>query len=396
MSPVVRASGGGAKAAKPAGAPGQARPNMDRAPTTPGGRAGGRKRSIPGAKKIVNQELPNFSRQMAAMLGAGVPIVASLDALEEQAVNPNYKFVVHDIKKAIEGGSSFSEALGAFPSVFDDLYVNMVKSGETGGLLAESLARVASFLEASGKLRRKVKSAMTYPIVVLCIALGIATGMIIFIVPIFAGIFKDFGAQLPGPTQFLVNLSNGMRKYGLFALPVFVAFIVALNKWKKTETGSFIMHRFALHAPVFGDLTLKVAMSRFSRTLGQLIRSGVPILSALETVAGATGNKVVGKAILEARVAVERGDPLSVALSSKTCFPSMLLRMMAAGEQTGKVDEMMDNVADFYDSEIETTLASLTSLIEPLLMLFLGVVVGGIVIALFLPIFKLPGVMGGG
>ena len=380
MSPVVRAPAG---PRAPARGPAGSRPVAIRDGTAR------RRKGVAGAKKIQSQELPNFTRQIAAMMGAGVPIVASLDALEQQTLNPNFKTVLHDVKLAIEAGASFSEALAQFPAVFDDLYVNMVRSGEAGGQLSESMVRVAGFLESSAKLRRKVKSAMTYPIIVLCVALTIALGMVIFIVPIFASLFKDLGAKLPAPTQFLVNMSDFLRHYAIILVPCIFGASWAFKKWAKTETGHFAMDRFYLQAPVFGTLVMKVAMARFARTLAQLIRSGVPILSALETVAGATGNKVVGKAIMEARTSVERGEPLSSALTGKACIPNMLLRMMAAGEQTGRVDDMMDSVADFYDSEVESALSGLTALIEPLLMVFLGVVVGGILVGLFMPIFRL-------
>ena len=333
---------------------------------------------------------------MSAMLAAGVPIVASLDGLASQVVNPSFKRVITEVKRSIEGGASYSEALRGFPTVFDDLYVNMVRSGETGGYLAESMARIAAFLESSAKLRRKVKSAMTYPVIVLCVSMAIASCMILFIVPVFSKMFADFNANLPAPTQFLVNLSGAARHYGLFALPIIVGAVILFQKWKKTSKGELAMDRFYLQAPVLGELVKKIAIARFARTLAQLIRSGVPILSALETVAGATGNRVIGAAILDARSAVERGEPLSAALSTKKFIPPMLIRMMAAGEQSGRVDEMMENVADFYDSEIETALSGLTSLIEPLLMVFLGVIVGGILIALFMPIFKLGSIVGGG
>ncbi len=388
MSPVVRSTPPPNRKNAP---PATARGPAARASATQPAR---RRKGIAGVSKIVAMELPNFSRQIAAMLGAGVPIVASLDALEDQTAHPGFKTVIRDVKRSIESGASFSEALRTFPTVFDDLFVNMVRSGETGGQLAESMARIATFLESSAKLRRKVKSAMTYPVIVLCVAMSIAIAMIVFIVPVFSSMFKDFGAQLPAPTQFLVNLSNIMRRYSIIIVPAIVAIVVAFKKWAKTPVGAMAMDRFALKAPVVGELTRKVSIARFSRTLAQLIRSGVPILSALETVAGATGNRVVGVAIMEARTAVERGDPLSTALAGKACIPGMLVRMLAAGEQTGKMDEMMDSVADFYDSEIETTLSGLTSLIEPLLMVFLGVVVGGILIALFLPIFKLGEIVG--
>ena len=316
-------------------------------------------------------------------------MVASLDALHEQADNPHFKRVVADIRRSIENGASLSEALRLFPSVFDDLYTNMVRGGETGGQLPETVSRLASFLEASAKLRRKVKSAMMYPTIVLCIAIGIAIAMIMFIIPVFGDMYADFGAELPGPTQFLMRLSDGMRAYGFYVLIGIVVIVVAFKKWKSTDSGALAFDRFVLKVPVFGELNRKVASARFAKTFGQMIRSGVPILDSLQIVSGATGNKAAGKIIMDARGTVERGDRLSAALINQKVFPSMLVRMLQAGEKTGKVDDMMERIAEFYEDEVDTMLAGLTSLLEPLLMIFLGIIIGGIVVCMFLPIFKM-------
>jgi type IV pilus assembly protein PilC len=271
----------------------------------------------------------------------------------------------------------------------------MVKGGESGGQLAETIARLATFLEASAKLRRKVKSAMMYPTIVLCLAMGIATAMIIFIVPVFGDMFADFGAKLPGPTQFLLNVSNQMRHFGIYII-AFIAFLItAFKKWKASPSGAYTFDSALLKAPVFGELNQKVASARFARTFGQLIRSGVPILDALNIVGGATGNRVAERIILDAREFVEKGEPLSAGLKNQKVFPIMLVRMLQAGEKTGKVDEMMDSIAEFYDDEVQTMLAGLTSLLEPMLMVFLGVIIGGIVICMFLPIFKMGEIVGG-
>jgi type IV pilus assembly protein PilC len=344
---------------------------------------------IRGAQKIIRKDLPSFSRQMAAMLSAGMPIVASLETLEEQAVNPNFKIAIGTLKRSIEGGSSFSESLQQLPQIFDVLYVNMVRAGEQSGQFAETMKRIGELLEATARLRRKVKSAMTYPVVVLSMALIIASGMIIFIVPVFANMFKDFGGKLPGPTQFLVNVSNGIKTYAVIIVPAILLALWLFSKWKKTKSGAWALDRFALKAPVVGVLVQKVAVARFSRTLSQLVQSGVPILNALEIVAKAAGNLVIEAAIMDARKAVEHGDTLSSGLDGKDCIPTLVVRMLSAGEKTGKVDEMLASVADTFDDEVETMLASLTSLLEPLLMVFLGVVIGGIVICMFLPIFKM-------
>ncbi len=329
------------------------------------------------------------------MLTAGMPIVAALEALQEQTDNPNFKMVISHIRGSIENGSAFSESLRQYPSVFDDLYANMVRGGETGGQLAETIGRLAGFLEASAKLRRKVKSAMMYPTIVLCIAIAIAIAMILFIVPVFGDMFADFGADLPGPTQALLNVSDFLRAYGIYIAIVITVAVVRFKRWKKTEQGAYTFDNFVLRTPVFGELNKKVAAARFARTFGQLIRSGVPILTALEICSGATGNRVAGRVVINAREAVEKGEPLSTAMIEQTVFPIMMVRMLQAGEKTGKIDEMMDSIADFYDDEVETMLAGLTSLLEPLLMVFLGVVIGGIVLCMFLPIFKMGEVVGG-
>jgi len=359
------------------------------------GRKKSAKRAVPGAKKIVNELLPGFSRQLAAMLSAGMPIVATLEALEEQCDNPNFKTVITRLRASIENGAAFSDALRQFPSVFDDLYANMVRGGESGGQLAETIARLAGFLEASAKLRRKVKSAMMYPTIILCIAISIAIAMIVFIVPVFGEMFADFDAELPGPTQFLLNLSAGMKKYGLYIIVSIVAAVIAFRRWKATPAGGYQWDQMLLKAPVFGELRKKVASARFARTFGQLIKSGVPILQALDIVSGATGSAVAQKIIKDAGTAVENGDPLSSAMLNQSVFPILLVRMLQAGEKTGKIDEMMDNIADFYDDEVDTMLAGLTSLLEPLLMVFLGVIIGGIVLCMFLPIFKMGEVVSG-
>lgn len=388
MSPVV-------KGAKSAGASNKSSASAPKAKSSGGKKSGVRGNKVPGAKKIQNELLPGFSRQLAAMLSAGMPIVASLEALEEQADNPNFKTVVTQIKKSIENGAAFSESLRQFPGVFDMLYCNMVKGGETGGQLAETIGRLAGFLEASARLRRKVKSALMYPTIVLSIAIIIAIGMILFIVPVFGEMFADFGADLPAPTQFLLDFSDFLKANGWWILILIVGGVIGFKKWKATEKGAYAFDQFVLKAPVFGELNKKVAAARFARTFGQLIRSGVPILNSLQIVAGATGNKVAELVIMKAKDAVEKGEPLSNALITQTVFPVMLVRMMQAGEKTGKVDEMMDSIADFYDDEVDTMLAGLTSLLEPLLMVFLGVIIGGIVLCMFLPIFKMGEVVSG-
>jgi type IV pilus assembly protein PilC len=309
--------------------------------------------------------------------------------LEEQTDSPSLKPVVRQTTVQVEQGHAFSEALAEHPKVFNKLYVSMVEAGETGGLLAEILDRLACYLEASSRLKKKVKSAMTYPVIVCFVALGIALFLIVKVIPIFGGIYKDFGAQLPAPTQILIDISDFVRTYFILAMGSLAGLVFAIVKFKRTRRGTALWDRMKLRLPVFGKLVHKICISRFSRTFAALLRSGVPILETLRIVGQSSGNTVVEAAVAKTANSIEHGDNLAVALGQHKIFPPMLVRMISAGEQTGKVDVMLEKISDFYDEEIEATLAGLTSLIEPLLIVFLGVVVGSIVICMFLPIFKL-------
>jgi type IV pilus assembly protein PilC len=333
-----------------------------------------------------------FTRQLATMIEAGIPLVQALTALYEQC-DPrrqrNLRHIISDVTTRVQGGETFHDSISKHPRVFNRLFVSMVKAGEAGGLLAEILDRLAGFLEASARLRKKVKSAMTYPVIVVCIAFSITTFLIVRVVPIFGEIFKDFGAKLPGPTQFLINVSDFVRSEWYFLILGIGGAIFGARAFLRSKRGKQLSDRWRLKLPVFGPLVHKICMSRFSRTFAQLIRSGVPILEVLDIVGATSGNHVVETSIRGVSEDVEKGDNLSVALSKKSVFPPMLLRMVAAGEATGKIDSMLEKMADFWDEEIEAMLDALTSLIEPMLIVFLGLIVGGIVIAMFLPIFKL-------
>jgi len=348
-----------------------------------------RRRRVPGARKIRLKDLPIFTRQMSAMLGSGMPVVKTLHALEEQTLNKSFKKVIEGVRTEIESGKSFSEALSVYPDIFDQLYVSMMRAGETGGLLAETAGRLAQYLEERAKLRREVISAMTYPVIVMTVVSIITAGLIIFVVPRFADIYADFGAALPAPTQMLVNISNTVRRNALPVLVGLIALVIGLGKFKKTPTGAYLWDKFMLRLPVFGELNKKAALARFASTFAQLMRSGVPILHALDIVAYAVGNSVLARTVVKGRDEVERGEPLSRTLGQDPNYPRMLIHMLEAGEQTGKVDEMLQKIAEFYEAEVEATLAALTSLIEPLLIVFLGVTVGGVVLCMYLPIFKM-------
>jgi len=347
---------------------------------------------------VKETDLVLFTRQLATMIEAGISLVQALTALYEQCDpkrQKNLRSVISDVTTRVQGGETFHESIAKHPRVFNRLFVSMVKAGEAGGLLSEILDRLASFLEASARLRKKIKSAMTYPTIVISIALLITTFLIVRVVPVFAEIFKDFGAKLPAPTQFLIDLSNFVRGEWYFLILGIGGVIFGLRAFLRSNRGRQVSDRWKLKLPVFGPLIHKICMSRFARTFAQLIRSGVPILEVLDIVGGSSGNHVVEESIKGVSVDVEKGDNLSVALSKKKIFPPMMLRMVAAGESTGRIDGMLEKMADFWDEEIEAMLDALTSLIEPMLIVFLGVIVGGIVIAMFLPIFKLSEIVSG-
>ena len=341
---------------------------------------------------VKETDLVLFTRQLSTMIEAGISLVQALTALYDQC-DPkrqrNLRHIISDVTTRVQGGETLNESIAKHPRVFDRLFVSMVKAGEHGGLLAEILDRLAGFLEASARLRKKVKSAMTYPVIVICIAFAITTFLIVKVVPIFGEIFKDFGSKLPAPTQFLIDVSDFMRGEWYYLLLGAGGIFFGLRFFLRSSGGKKFADRWKLKLPIFGPLIHKICMSRFSRTFAQLIRSGVPILEVLDIVGGASGNHVIESSIKGVSDDVEKGDNLSVALSKKPIFPPMMLRMVAAGEATGKIDTMLEKMADFWDEEIEAMLDALTSLIEPLLIVFLGVIVGGIVIAMFLPIFKL-------
>src|SRR3989441_2465412 len=339
--------------------------------------------------KVALADLVGFTRQLATMIDAGLAMVQSLQALAEQTTNKVMRDVIRDICTRVEGGDSFSQALMKHPKVFNKLYVSMVDAGEKGGLLAEVLARLATYLESTARLRKKVKSAMMYPTAVTVIAIGVTTFLLVKVVPVFGEIYSGFGAKLPGPTQFLISLSNILKSYILYILPALALAVYGWFFYIKTKPGREFWDRSRIKLPIVGPIAHKICLARFTRTLASLIRSGVPILEVLNIVANTCGNVVMEKAIRVAATDIERGEGISAAIGKHPIFPSMVVRMMTAGEQTGKFDAMLERVADFLDEEIETTLSGLTALIEPLLIVFLGVVVGGIVIAMFLPIFKM-------
>jgi len=353
----------------------------------------GRKGRTSGGK-VALMDLVIFTRQLATMVDAGLAMVQSLQALAEQTPNKIMRDVIKDVCTRVEGGDSFSEALQKHPKVFNRLYVCMVAAGEKGGLLAEILARLATYLENTNRLRKKVKSAMMYPTVVTIVAILITIFLLVKVVPVFGEIFASFGADLPGPTQTLINISSFVKRYLIFLIVAGGGGVYAWLYFIKTPVGRQFWDARRIKLPIFGVIAHKICLARFTRTLASLIRSGVPILEVLQIVSQTVGNVIMEKAIKTAAVDIERGESISSSLGKHPVFPSMIIRMITAGEQTGKIDNMLERIADFLDEEIETTLAGLTALIEPILIVFLGVVVGGMVICMFLPIFKMPEIVG--
>lgn len=339
--------------------------------------------SVPLADLVI------FTRQLATMIDAGLAMVQSLQALADQTQNKAMRDVIKDVCARVESGDSFSEALQKHPKVFNRLYVAMVGAGEKGGLLSEILARLAVYLENTARLRKKVKSAMMYPTVVTVVAIVITIFLLVKVIPVFGDIYSGFGAKLPGPTQFLISLSEIVQRFFIVIILAMGGGVYGWLAFIKTKQGREFWDKQRIKLPIFGSIAHKICLARFTRTLASLVRSGVPILEVLNIVSQTVGNVVMEKAIKVAAGDIERGESISQALGKHPVFPNMIIRMITAGEQTGKIDNMLERISDFLDEEIETTLSGLTSLIEPILIVFLGVVIGGMVICMFLPIFKM-------
>ena len=343
--------------------------------------------------KVSLGDLVMLTRQLATMVDAGIAIVQSLQALADQTANKVMRDTIHDVCARVEGGESFSEALQKHPKAFNRLYISMVAAGEKGGLLAEILARLATYLENSDRLRKKVKTALMYPSAVTVVAICITTFLLVKVIPTFKDIYAGFGTQLPGPTQFMINLSAIVKNYLIVLIAGAVLLVWGWFYFIKTKSGREFWDGRRIKLPIFGVIAHKICLARFTRTLASLVRSGVPILEVLQIVSQTVGNVVMEKAIKTAATDIERGEGISAALAKNPIFPSMVIRMISAGEQTGNIDTMLERVANFLDEEIESTLSGLMSLIEPLLIVFLGVVIGGMVICMFLPIFNLANIV---
>jgi type IV pilus assembly protein PilC len=341
-------------------------------------------------KKVKTRELVVFTRQFATMIDAGLPLVQCLDIQSEQQQNKSFGETLAKVKSDVEQGSTFAESLGRHPRVFDELYVNLVTAGEVGGVLDTILNRLATYLEKADTLKRKVKSAMVYPITVLTVAIGVLVLLLVKVIPVFEKMFKDFGGELPGPTQMVINVSHAMQHWLPFIIVALILLYVAWSQARqKSPRFRFQTDAIFLKVPVFGPLLKKVAVARFSRTFSTMLSSGVPILDALDICARTAGNKVIEAGLQKTRAAISEGKTIAEPLKAVGVFPGMVVQMIAVGEQTGAMDSMLSKLADFYDDEVDNAVSALTSMLEPLLMVFLGGTVGTILIAMYLPIFKI-------
>ncbi len=351
--------------------------------------------NIPFLKeKVKEKDVVIFARLFATMINAGLPIIQCLDLLSEEEQNKTFAKIIKSIKEDIEGGSSLSDTLKKHPDVFDDLFVNLVAAGEAGGILDVILNRLSAYMEKAMELKRKVKGAMTYPVTVLVVAFAVVILLLYKVVPVFDDMFSSMGSALPGPTQFLVDASAFVQNNILYILGVIVLSVFALKRYYRTERGRLQIDRIMLKLPVFGILLRKVAVAKFSRTLSTMMNSGVPILDGLEIVSKTAGNKIVENALMETRKSISEGKTIAEPLSESGIFPSMVVSMISVGENTGALDTMLEKIADFYDSEVDVAVDAMTALLEPMMMVFLGGVVGGMIIALYLPIFSMAGAIG--
>lgn len=347
----------------------------------------------PFKKKVKQKSVAIFTRQLATMIDAGLPLVQSLEILSSQQETKTFKDV-SGIKEDVEGGSTFAGALKKHPATFNDLYTNLVVAGEEGGILDNILNRLASYIEKSEALKKKVKSALVYPATIVAVAVIVVMILMIFVIPIFEQMFKAAGNTLPLPTLIVVTLSKMIKKYILIVIPVLILFFYLFKKYYQTQNGKSVIDRIVLKLPVFGMLIRKIAVARFSRTLGTLVSSGVPILDGLTIVSRTAGNKTIETAILNARASIREGETIAEPLGRSSIFPPMVIQMISVGESTGALDSMLSKIAEFYEEEVDVAVSNLTSLLEPLLMCFLGVVIGGVVIAMYLPIFNMASAVG--
>jgi type IV pilus assembly protein PilC len=343
---------------------------------------------------VKGRDIVVFTRQFATMINAGLPIMQCLQILGSQSENKAFRKVINDLKDDVESGSTLADATRKHPTVFSELYTSLVQAGEIGGILDTILVRLATYLEKAAQLKSKIKGAMIYPACIVAAAVLVTMVLLIWVIPVFAEVFESFGAELPGPTQFVINLSNGVIAWAWYLAMVPIIFIAGFKFLSRTDQGRMQIDRASLQVPVFGDLIRKSAVARFTRTLSTLVSSGVPILDALSITARTAGNKVLEKALVEARSSIASGRTIAEPLTESKVFPPMVCQMIAVGETTGALDAMLNKIADFYDDEVDNTVANLMSLLEPAVIMFLGVVIGGLVVSMYLPIFKLGAAVG--
>jgi type IV pilus assembly protein PilC len=343
--------------------------------------------------KVTGKDIVVFTRQLSTMINAGLPLVQGLEILEKQQDNPTFKKVLNEVRTDVESGATLADSMRKKPKVFDNLFTNMIEAGETGGILDTILSRLAVFMEKSMALKKKIKGAMTYPTVCLAISILILIVILVFVVPVFKSMFEGFGHNLPLPTQIVVNLSEFFKSNFLFLLIGLFIVIFAIKKIHSTEKGRMFFDRTLLKSPVFGMLLRKVAVAKFTRTLSTMLSAGVPILEALQVVARTAGNKVIEQAVIKVGDSIAEGRPIAEPLEESGVFPNMVVQMINVGESVGALDAMLEKIADFYDEEVDQAVENLTAMIEPFMMVFLGGMIGGIVVAMYLPIFKLSSVM---
>ncbi len=352
--------------------------------------------SLPFLKpKVKQRSIAIFTRQLATMIDAGLPLVQSLEILASQQENKTFKEIIRQIREDVEGGSTFAGALKRHPATFNELYTNLVVAGEEGGILDNILTRLANYIEKAEALKKKVKSALIYPSTIVGVAIIVVMILMIFVIPVFETMFKQAGQSLPLPTLIVLTISKFIKKYVFIVIPALLLLFYLLRKYYQTENGRTWIDRLILKVPIFGDLFKKISVARFSRTLGTLVSSGVPILDGLSIVSRTSGNKTIETAILNARASIREGETIAEPLNRSGVFPPMVIQMISVGESTGALDSMLSKIADFYEEEVDIAVGNLTSLLEPFLMIFLGVVIGGVVISMYLPIFQMASAVGG-
>ncbi|MGA2314872.1 MAG: type II secretion system F family protein [Thermodesulfobacteriota bacterium] len=350
--------------------------------------------SLPFKKKVNQRSIAVFTRQLATMIDAGLPLVQSLEILSQQQESKAFKNIIREIREDVEGGSTFAGALKKHPLTFNELYTNLVVAGEEGGILDNILNRLANYIEKTEALKKKVKSALIYPATIIGVAVIVVMILMIFVIPVFETMFKSAGQNLPLPTLIVLTISKLIKKYVVILIPALILLFYMAKKYYQTQNGRAVLDRLLLKLPVFGTLFKKIAVARFSRTLGTLVSSGVPILDGLTIVSRTSGNRTIEIAILNARTSIREGETIAEPLGRSGIFPPMVIQMISVGESTGALDSMLSKIADFYEEEVDIAVANLTSLLEPFLMIFLGVVIGGVVISMYLPIFNMASAVG--